>query len=255
MIQASQRRIALAQVPDVRLGVVKRTVKEMISDKLISLIASGVLRVGDELPSEREFATIFSVSRETIRGAIQTLAARRLVEVSHGARTRVASANVGSLTIGISSPSAINSYDIDSVHGARVLIERVVVAEAAERIDADALQRLHASLAAQRETMNDPVRFLICDREFHFTIYRCSANPLLTDFVIDLYTYMMEHRRAAVSQPGAIRRSYRDHLAIVDALQARDSAAVVKAFDRHIDRIYTTTRSIIEEREQKGGNA
>jgi DNA-binding GntR family transcriptional regulator len=65
----------------------------------------------------------------------------------------------------------------------------------------------------------------------------------------------MEHRRAAVSQPGAIRRSYRDHLAIVDALQARDSAAVVKAFDRHIDRIYTTTRSIIEEREQKGGNA
>lgn len=253
MIQTSQRRLELAQVPDVRLGVVKRTVKEMISDKLISLIASGVLRVGDELPSEREFAAIFSVSRETVRGAIQTLAARGLVEVSHGARTRVASADVGPLTIGISSPSAINSYDIDSVHGARVLVERAIVTEAAERIDTEALLRLSASLAAQEETMNDPVRFLICDREFHVTIYRCSANPLLSDFVIDLYTYMMEHRRTAVSQPGAIRRSFRDHQAIVAALRARDAAAVLKAFDRHMDRIYVTTRSILEEREQKGG--
>jgi DNA-binding FadR family transcriptional regulator len=253
MIQAANRRVALAEVPEVRLGVTRRTVKEMISDKLVSLIASGVLQIGDALPSEREFAAIFSVSRETVRGAIQTLAARGIVEVSHCARTRVATSDVGPLTIGIANPSAINRYDIDSVHGARVLVERAVVAEAATRIDGASLLKLGNSLAAQQATIDDPVRFLICDREFHVTIYRCSANPLLSDFVIDLYTYMMEHRRTAVSQPGAIRRSYQDHVAIVAALRARDPAAVVKAFDHHIDRIYTTTRSILDEREQKGG--
>jgi DNA-binding FadR family transcriptional regulator len=253
MIQVSSRRVVLAEVPEVRLGVVRRTVKEMISDKLISLIASGVLQVGDELPSEREFASIFAVSRETVRGAIQTLAAKGIVEVSHGARTRVVTSDVGPFTIGISNPSAINRYDIDSVHGARILVERAVVAEAAERIDSGALLKLANSLAAQQEAIDDPVQFLICDREFHVTIYRCSANPLLSDFVIDLYNYMMEHRRTAVSQPGAIRRSYQDHLAIAAALRARDPVAVVRAFDRHIDRIYLTTRSILDEREQKGG--
>src|SRR5690348_485671 len=86
MIEIAHRRIDLAEVPDVHLGVMRRSVKELIGDKLVSLIASGVLQVGDELPSEREFASIFSVSRETVRGAIQTLAAKGILQVSHGAR-------------------------------------------------------------------------------------------------------------------------------------------------------------------------
>ena len=72
-----------------RGSIVKRTVKEQISDKLASHIASGILQVGDELPSERELAAAFSVSRESVRSAIQDLASRGLVEVSQGARTRV----------------------------------------------------------------------------------------------------------------------------------------------------------------------
>jgi DNA-binding GntR family transcriptional regulator len=36
-----------------RGSIVKRTVKEQISDKLSSHIASGILQVGDQLPSER----------------------------------------------------------------------------------------------------------------------------------------------------------------------------------------------------------
>jgi DNA-binding FadR family transcriptional regulator len=87
----------------------KHTVREKISDKLGSLIASGILHVGDELPSERDLAALLSVSRETIRGAIQTLAAKGVLEVSHGARTRVISQKIDTLKIGVTSPSAINA--------------------------------------------------------------------------------------------------------------------------------------------------
>ncbi len=240
-----------APFPDIRAEIAKRTVRERISDKLASLVASGILQLGDELPSERELAALLSVSRETVRGAIQTLAARGIVEVSQGARTRVINADIDTLKIGLTSPRAINSYDLDSVHSARLLVERAVVAEAAGRIDDDTLRRLELSLATQRQVMNDPVRFLICDHEFHLAIYRASANPLLADFAIDLYTYMLDHRRAAVSRAGAIRKSHGDHVKIVNALRERDAAAVVAAFTRHIDRIYDTTVSILEEREGK----
>jgi DNA-binding FadR family transcriptional regulator len=90
------------------------------------------------------------------------------------------------------------------------------------------------------------VRFLICDREFHFAIYRCAANPLLSDFVMGLYSYLMEQRRTAMSQPGAILRSYKDHTEIMAGLCARDSVSVFSAFDRHLDRIYTTTQAILD---------
>ena len=95
--------------------------------------------------------------------------------------------------------------------------------------------------------MHDPVHFLICDREFHLTIYRSCGNPLLADFVADLYTFMLDHRRTAVSQPGAIEKSYLDHVAIFNALNARDPQAATDAIGRHIDRIYATTVEVLAD--------
>ena len=236
-----------AQVPLLRAEIGRRTVRERISDKLASLIASGILQVGEELPSERELAALLSVSRETVRGAIQTLAAIGVVAVSHGSRTRVVSRNIGTLKIGVASPSAINAYELDSVHKSRLLIERAVAAEAAVHIDDTTLARLEQSLMIQKQTMRDPVHFLICDREFHLTIYHSCGNPLLADFVTDLYTFMLDHRRTAVSQAGAIEKSYLDHVAIFNALSAHDPEATTDAIGRHIDRIYATTVEILAD--------
>jgi DNA-binding FadR family transcriptional regulator len=255
MASRSSQTLLFAPLADLQGSVVKRTVKEQISDKLASHIASGILRVGDELPSERELASAFAVSRETVRSAIQDLASRGLVEVSQGARTRVISAEGAARDFKIASPRAINSYDLGSVHGARLVVERAIVGEAAERIDDATLGRLETSLAEQRHCLDDPVRYLICDREFHFAIYRCSSNPLLSDFVMGLYTYLMEQRRTAVSQPGAILRSYKDHTDIMAGLRARDRDAVVAAFDRHLNRIYATTRAILDAMEPKAAAA
>jgi DNA-binding FadR family transcriptional regulator len=236
-----------AGVTELREGLVRRGMRDIVCDKLQMLIASGVLQVGDLLPGERELAAALGVSRETVRGAVQTLAARGILEVSHGARTRVVSSEVGPITIGIGKAKALDSYDIDTVHGARLVVERQVVAEAARRIDEATLGQLQENLQAQRATDGDPVRFLICDREFHLAIYRASENPLLADFTMDLYAYMLDHRRRAVARPGAIQQSYRDHVAIVDALRERDEPAVVAAFDAHLKRIYRTTRSIMSD--------
>ena len=102
------------------------------------------------------------------------------------------------------------------------------------------------AVEAQRAAIADPVRFLITDREFHFAIYRACGNPALADFVIDLYGYMMEHRRRAVSEPGAIAASWDDHRRIVDALTAHDREAVVAGFAVHLERIHRTTRSSLD---------
>jgi DNA-binding FadR family transcriptional regulator len=244
----SKQLTALFDVSELRDGVVKRGVREMVCDKFRVLIASGLLQVGDVLPGERELAAALDVSRETVRSAVQMLAARGILEISHGARTRVVSAEVGPITVGIGRAKAIDSYDIDSVHRARLVVERQVVAEAATRIDDATLDHLDENLLAQKAAGDDPVRFLICDREFHFAIYGAAENALLADFTIDLYGYMLEYRRQAVSRPGAIQKSCRDHTAIVAALRAHDEKAVVAAFDAHLKRIYDTTRLVLTER-------
>ena len=248
-MRAAARRseaVALMSVPAFRDTIVKRSVRDQVGNKLAALIASGLLRVGDPLPGERDLALALNVSRETVRGAIQALAARGILEVSHGARTRVVKPDVGAITIGFATARAIDSYDIEAVHATRLLVEREVVAAAARRMDDETLAELAKLLKAQQAAIDDPVRFLISDREFHVTIYRSSGNLLLADFATDLYAYVIGRRRLAVSRPGAIAMSYRDHRAIFAALARRDAPAAVAAFTTHAERIYDTTRSVLE---------
>lgn len=226
----------------------KQTAKEMIRDKIVSMIASGILQRGDELPSERELSTMLAVSRETVRGAVQLLAGEGVVQVSQGARTRVARVDVtvSAQRIGVTNPTSINGYSLDAVHAARLLVETAVAADAARHLSEDDIRRLENSIAAQEEALNDPVRFLICDREFHLTIYYASTNRLLADFVVDLYTYMLDHRRIAMAEPGAIEKSLEDHRFIVRALKMRNPDAVAAAFSEHILRIHDTSRAVGE---------
>ena len=237
--------IALTDVPAFRDAIVKRSIKDAIADKIAGLIASGILQVGDPLPSERDLAASLNVSRETVRGAIQILGTKGIIGISHGSRTRVLRADVGSIAIGATTARAIDAYDLDSVHAARTLVERQVVADAARRADEALLAELEASLEAQRAAGSDAVRFLIADREFHITIYRASGNPLLADFTTDLYAYMMGHRRVAVSQLNAIATSLSDHVAIVAALRSNDVEKAVAAVASHTRRIYDTTQALL----------
>lgn len=234
----------LSYVPVVGRSITRQTTRDAVAEKLTTLIATGMLRPGDELPGERELSSVLHVSRETVRGAIQILAARGFLEVSQGRSSRVADVDLSHLPITITSPSAIDRYDLEAVHGARLLVELDVVGRAAENMTEEVLQRLESLLEAQRLVGEDTTRFLICDREFHVTIYRACGNPLLADFVTDLHGYLMEHRREAMARPGATAASFADHVEIVAALRRHDRASVVEAFRRHLTRIYETTREM-----------
>lgn len=235
----------LTQMPKIGRALERRTAREMIADKLMVLVATNMLRPGDELPGERELASVLHVSRETVRGAIRTLAARGIIEVSQGSRSRVADVDLSDLTVTIASPNAIDSYDLEDVHAARLHIELKVVGDAADNVDDETLRKLENLLETQRHCGNDAMRFLICDREFHVAIYRACGNPLLSDFVTDLYTYMMDYRRRAMSRAGAIEASYRDHSEIVAALRRHDRDVVIAAFRQHLMRIYETTKDLL----------
>ena len=66
------------------------SVVDTVVGKVETMIVDGVLKSGARLPSEREMADAFGVSRPKLREALQTLEARGLVHVRHGDGTYIA---------------------------------------------------------------------------------------------------------------------------------------------------------------------
>ncbi|KQT83035.1 FCD domain-containing protein [Aurantimonas sp. Leaf443] len=237
--------LVLDHAPDLHERIVRRNVREVVAGKIASLIDSGLLKIGDDLPGERDLAAAFQVSRETVRGGIQILAAKGLLTVVHGARTRIASSAVGSEFRRPREAHRVDVYTLDEIHAARLLVERAVVGEAATRIEAGTIAFLRECVRAQRAVADDPLRFLISDREFHLAVYRLATNRALVDFTVDLYGFVIDSRRLAVAEPGVVARSIADHEAIVDALERRDREATIRAFEIHIEHIGETTRAML----------
>ncbi|WP_324768942.1 FadR/GntR family transcriptional regulator [Pokkaliibacter plantistimulans] len=230
-----------------------KTKKEVLAGKLLEMIFTGLLRDGDELPSERELGTLFGVSRETVRGALGLIAAYGLIQVSHGAKTRVKRderllqrcseliPELGNLEI--------NNYDIETVFDSRKVVEAAIARKAALYIDAAGLKEMQVLLNQQKELFNQPVYFQLSDKRFHKLIAEYSRNDILLAYSEELYAYGLNFRRAVMVKEGSIERSYHEHVMIYDALKAKDPDQAEKAMLNHLHSVYITTVEAMDEAE------
>jgi DNA-binding GntR family transcriptional regulator len=60
--------------------------------------------------------------------------------------------------------------------------------------------------------------------EFHQTIIRMSQNQVLIDLAENLFTHMRMIRGKTIGEKDRVDRSIRDHMNIIEALEARDTA-------------------------------
>ena len=225
-------------------AVSKRTMREQITDRLAGLILSGLLRPGDALPGERDLAAQLDVSRETVRGAIQALAARCLIEVAQGARSRVLPA-----TNWIARAAPVARYTPEEVHGARLVLEVAAAGDAARFADAATRARLVQLVEEQGRALDDAAAFHICGSEFHATMQRAAGNRLLAALLAETNGQSSELSHRALAAPGAMRKSWLDHKRIAAAIAARDPGAAAAAMRQHLDRIGRAARRAEEKRD------
>src|SRR3954471_13285501 len=69
--------------------------------------------------------------------------------------------------------------------------------------------------------------------EFHQTIIRMSGNSVLIELAENLFTHMRMIRRKTIVEKDRIERSIRDHMNIIEALEARDTARAEELVRNH----------------------
>jgi DNA-binding GntR family transcriptional regulator len=69
--------------------------------------------------------------------------------------------------------------------------------------------------------------------EFHQAIIRMSRNRVLIDLAENLFTHMRLIRRKTIGEQDRADRSIRDHMHIIEALEARDTARAEELVRSH----------------------
>jgi DNA-binding GntR family transcriptional regulator len=69
--------------------------------------------------------------------------------------------------------------------------------------------------------------------EFHQTIIRMSGNTVLIDLAENLFTHMRMIRRKTIGEKDRATRSIRDHMTIIEALEARETERAEELVRQH----------------------
>ncbi len=214
-----------------------RRLYEQISRTIASSIAAGKYKIGQRLPSERELAQSFGVSRPTVREAIIALELDGLVEVRLGSGVYVLH------RVPPSGKAAIKDIGPFELLEARRAIEGEVCALAALRITDQQLDELTALIAEMRDdNQHDEIAMSeVADRRFHELIATATQNTAMFAAVQTMWetrvrspqTHLMDDRVRAQG----LKPSISEHAAIVRALKQRDPDAAREAMHKHITRV------------------
>src|SRR5918994_1468156 len=119
--------------------------------RIRDLIASGELRPGEALPSERKLAEQFKVGRAVIREAIRQLEVSGLVESRHGGGNYIREVTVEHLVAPIASVLNVIGHLREELMDARMFFEPQIARAAASRATPEDLLLLEDVIRRQDE--------------------------------------------------------------------------------------------------------
>lgn len=211
---------------------------QQIVEQIELRFISGELKVGDKLPSERELAEQFAVSRIAVREAVKALREKGLVEIRPGKGTFITNGTQGvvrhSIGLLMKFGSAGASPNLVEV---REIMEPEIAALAATRITDEQIDTMTKAVGLMDKALDDVNVFVEADLGFHLALAEATQNPIipiLMDSIIDL---LREQRKRIALVSGGLSRGQFHHKKILDAIIRHDPKSARQAMQKHLEQV------------------
>jgi GntR family transcriptional repressor for pyruvate dehydrogenase complex len=224
--------------------VTRPTLSDALTERMLELIRKGGHRPGDRLPSTRELSQRFAVTTPTLREALRRLEATGAIELRHGSGIYVGAA-IERLVLPNPNMREVHAAQLVELLGARIVIEPPLAAMAAQNAEGEELAALKGVLdRACRHLRGDDAELHEANMSFHRATARMAGNSVLHEVVDSLLLVHGPEQREILQIFDDRRRDYEEHLAILEAIEARDAAQAEERMRAHLVEV----RTVIEHR-------
>ena len=230
-----------------------------VMHQLADLIRRGEVKVGQRLPSEKNLAETFGVSRPVVREAFRGLRSLGLIDSRMGSGSYVSDGNALRL------PLLLGRYTAPELHEVRTHLEAPGAALAARRATEEQVQEL-LEMVRQMSEPQGHRPYAELDATFHAFLAACTGNSVHSRLIADLGELIVENSDLALSA-NVLRQAQatREHRRIAEAVARRDPEAAESAMLLHLSRVaralgyglgevVTTTATAGGRRPAKGTN-
>jgi GntR family transcriptional regulator, transcriptional repressor for pyruvate dehydrogenase complex len=220
------------------LRAIKKTrIHEEVFKQIHQLIREGRFRARDQLPSERELAETFKVSRTSVREALRALETQGLIVSRTGTGNFVADLPVESLIGPLARLLIDEKTALADVFEMRKLIEPHIAALAAERATRNDIVQLKRIVAKQTEAVSRGETGVEADAELHFCIGRATRNQALQKLVSGLMEMLSRSREESLQTDERRESSIDAHRRIIAAIEKHDMTRARSEMLRHIEQV------------------
>lgn len=213
---------------------------ERVAVQIEQRILAGELHSGDRLPTERDLAEQFQVSRTAVREALKILAQKGLVDMRPGRGTIVIDGAHEALQHSLGLVMRLKLGEVggsDSLVEVRELLEVEIAALAAERASEREIAILQEAVQVMDENLDDADAFIAADNRFHEALAQATQNTLILTLVKSIVHLLSEQRKQIFATRGASQRGQIHHKSILAGVIKRDPEAARAAMRAHLQQV------------------
>ena len=206
---------------------------EQVVEQIRGMLDLGKVKPGERLPSERELARAFGVSRVGVRAGLHLLKAMGVVEV-RGFGTYVSSSPPKLEREPLGLLASLQVFRCEEILIARRLLEVGLAGLAAQNATEDDLALMAEEVTEMYASLEDRSEYLLHDIRFHRALAFASRNPTLATLTDMVSAVLYDLRRASVDGVTDLRPSVEMHRKIYGAVRSGDIEGAKTAMSEHL---------------------
>jgi GntR family transcriptional repressor for pyruvate dehydrogenase complex len=218
---------------------------EQVAEQIEKRILDGELHSGDRLPTERELAEQFHVSRTAVREAMKILAQKGLVDMRPGRGTIVIDGAHEAMQNSIDLAMKLKLGEVggsDNLVEVREILEIEIAALAAARATEKEIVAMREAVRVMDENLNDADAFISADNNFHEALAQGTQNTLILILVNSIVNLLSEQRKQIFEVEGGPQRGQVHHKRILESISRRDPEAARVAMRAHLRQVREDVR-------------
>ena len=209
---------------------------DRVAREMLQAVVSGGLAPGARLPTEKELAQQFGVSRTVVREAVRSLAGRGIVEAQSGRGLTVGQVEASDVSQAMALyMRGSSTLDYRMLHEVRTTLEVDIAGWAATRATHDDIRALGAICDRMRDVLEDVEPASELDVQFHRQLAVAAHNEFY-ELLLDVVSApLMEIRRETFAFPGRAAVALSAHRGISTSVTVNDAAGARELMRAHLE--------------------